>query len=247
MGKQAKKIYHGRDTKHSEFPHGELRGFKAGCRCLPCKRARADYNLVQKGVEFPEFRKLLGMEPSHPDFPHGTRKGYKYCKCDKCKKANNLYVVPLNRARLERDEKAREIKRLSNLAYRKTEKGMSVRKNHHAKRKALKRNLACCSSSIDMETLRIIYKDCPSGYHVDHILPLSKGGLHHPDNLQYLPAVINIKKGNDETFDCSKYAIRWQDHQAEPSTTIPQGSRGKCPEMPRTLNNEGRDMVYSAS
>ena len=32
-------------------------------------------------------------------------------------------------------------------------------------------------------------------YHVDHIHPLSKGGLHHPDNLQVLPADINIKKG----------------------------------------------------
>jgi hypothetical protein len=32
-------------------------------------------------------------------------------------------------------------------------------------------------------------------YHVDHIQPLAKGGLHHPDNLQVLPADINLKKG----------------------------------------------------
>lgn len=32
-------------------------------------------------------------------------------------------------------------------------------------------------------------------YHVDHIIPLSKGGLHHPDNLQILPADLNLKKG----------------------------------------------------
>jgi len=32
-------------------------------------------------------------------------------------------------------------------------------------------------------------------YHVDHIKPLSKGGLHHPDNLQILPADLNFKKG----------------------------------------------------
>lgn len=32
-------------------------------------------------------------------------------------------------------------------------------------------------------------------YHVDHIYPLAKGGLHHPDNLQVLPADINLKKG----------------------------------------------------
>ncbi len=33
-------------------------------------------------------------------------------------------------------------------------------------------------------------------YHVDHIHPLSKGGLHHPDNLQILPSDLNLKKGN---------------------------------------------------
>lgn len=32
-------------------------------------------------------------------------------------------------------------------------------------------------------------------YHVDHIKPLSKGGLHHPDNLQILPSDLNLKKG----------------------------------------------------
>ena len=30
--------------------------------------------------------------------------------------------------------------------------------------------------------------------HVDHIIPLAKGGLHHPDNMQLLPTVINLAK-----------------------------------------------------
>lgn len=33
-------------------------------------------------------------------------------------------------------------------------------------------------------------------YHVDHIHPISKGGLHHPDNLQILPSDLNLKKSN---------------------------------------------------
>jgi len=43
----------------------------------------------------------------------------------------------------------------------------------------------------------VAFRQAPSGeeYHVDHIIPLAKGGLHHPDNLQVLPADLNLKKG----------------------------------------------------
>jgi len=32
-------------------------------------------------------------------------------------------------------------------------------------------------------------------YHVDHRIPLAKGGKHHPDNLWVIPAVDNLRKG----------------------------------------------------
>lgn len=32
-------------------------------------------------------------------------------------------------------------------------------------------------------------------YHVDHIIPLAKGGWHHPDNLQVISASVNVRKG----------------------------------------------------
>jgi len=32
-------------------------------------------------------------------------------------------------------------------------------------------------------------------HHVDHIIPLAKGGLHHPSNLQVIPASVNLRKG----------------------------------------------------
>jgi len=46
-----------------------------------------------------------------------------------------------------------------------------------------------------------IYKECAKiteetgvPHHVDHIYPISKGGKHHPDNLQILTATENIRK-----------------------------------------------------
>ena len=32
-------------------------------------------------------------------------------------------------------------------------------------------------------------------YHVDHIKPLARGGLHHPRNLQVLRGIDNLRKG----------------------------------------------------
>jgi 5-methylcytosine-specific restriction endonuclease McrA len=36
-------------------------------------------------------------------------------------------------------------------------------------------------------------------FHVDHIVPLSKGGEHNAFNLQILPAIDNLRKGSNAT------------------------------------------------
>ena len=49
------------------------------------------------------------------------------------------------------------------------------------------------------EEILDFYRKRPEGYHVDHILPLhgkEVSGLHVIENLQYLPALENLAKGN---------------------------------------------------
>ena len=50
--------------------------------------------------------------------------------------------------------------------------------------------------NVDVNALQQIYLNRPEGYEVDHIHPVSKGGLHSPENLQYLIKEQNRKKSN---------------------------------------------------
>jgi 5-methylcytosine-specific restriction endonuclease McrA len=48
----------------------------------------------------------------------------------------------------------------------------------------------------DRDAIREFYANCPLGYEVDHIVPISKGGLHTLENLQYLTVSQNRRKSN---------------------------------------------------
>lgn len=61
----------------------------------------------------------------------------------------------------------------------------------------------------DLTLIRKIYENCPNGYHVDHIVALAAGGAHHQDNLQYLQASENCRKGKNKHYDQSK-SIPWK-------------------------------------
>lgn len=72
---------------------------------------------------------------------------------------------------------------------------------HAAKRRAIKANaMPSWLSEEDKNKIKQMYKNCPKGYHVDHIIPLQgKGvcGLHVPWNLQYLPERENLVKNSN--------------------------------------------------
>ncbi len=74
--------------------------------------------------------------------------------------------------------------------------------NVDAKRRAIGEGRVSHLSKDEAMIVKTIYKtrsrisQCTSiSFHVDHIIPLAKGGEHKPSNLQLLPAKINIKKG----------------------------------------------------
>jgi hypothetical protein len=109
------------------------------------------------------------------------------------------------------EEKANLSKKITeswNLRGRLTDKQKRAKNvaNVVAYRARLKNAIA---SDSDLSLIRKIYENCPERYHVDHILSLAKSGLHHQDNLQYLPISENCRKGKDRSYDKS-LAIDWR-------------------------------------
>ena len=87
-----------------------------------------------------------------------------------------------------------ETAKLCRSRYWTSDQGKAVARQNAAKRRYNIRQQQI--SEYYKDQLVEIYKKCPQGFEVDHIHPLSKGGLHVPWNLQYLPIKENRVKGN---------------------------------------------------
>lgn len=116
---------------------------------------------------------------------------------EEIKKKCKLYYIK-NKKRIEDyREKNKEDRIIKAVLYRQTEKAKLFSRINSAKRRAVK--LSRTPSWSNLEKIKQIYKDCPNGYHVDHIIPLQGklvSGLHVENNLQYLTAKENLSKSN---------------------------------------------------
>lgn len=66
---------------------------------------------------------------------------------------------------------------------------------------AKRRTLLAGETSVEIRQLYVLrdfYQAMSLGerFHVDHIVPLSRGGFHAYENLRVIPAVDNLRKGN---------------------------------------------------
>ncbi|MQB02341.1 MAG: hypothetical protein GEU78_19300 [Actinobacteria bacterium] len=120
-----------------------------------------------------------------------------------CRKCQSVYAATPDKRDKRRACTARwraadveRARRLERAATKKPSRRAAIRAKA-ALRRAQK--LQATPTWADHDKIKEIYRTCPEGYHVDHIVPLmgeNVCGLHVHNNLQHLPAAANIKKGN---------------------------------------------------
>lgn len=107
-------------------------------------------------------------------------------------------------------EKRRAARRETQRRYSKTEAGKAREERRHKKAPhraptaVVKRNYPLAIvplTEVEQQRVEGIYRFANAlrqrtnhGWDVDHCYPLSRGGVHHPDNLQVLPASVNRQK-----------------------------------------------------
>ena len=177
-----------RGARYVAMLHGERFYFSS----KPCKRGHISERLTDNGVCV-ECRRALER--------------------DKYKERYELKIKP---RRTKPEEKAKAAKKMAEIrakwsddqiaAHRDAAKirSRAWRQNNPAHRNALKRKYIADKGNrtpkwADLTRILEIYKGCPEGYHVDHIVPLrakNVSGRHVHYNLQYLPAIDNMRKNN---------------------------------------------------
>jgi 5-methylcytosine-specific restriction endonuclease McrA len=161
------------------FPHfAPITAYNRGCRCSRCKQEKKQIAAVSNKKN---QAKVVQRRIEYRKSPEGKAWAAAYWRTS--------------------EYKARKRSQLA--AWRQTPHGKAVSAANCAKRRARKRKQSPKLNDTEQQQVIAIYKRCQDltestgiQHHVDHIIPLSKEGEHHPDNLQILTAEENMKKGD---------------------------------------------------
>lgn len=105
----------------------------------------------------------------------------------------NEYEEYLKRKKYNESQRHLPKTKIAKEKYEKSEKGRRMRK-----RRSLLKNT---------EEIKSFYRNRPSGYVVDHIIPLALEGDHILENLQYLSRLENERKPRNKITTNDKVAI----------------------------------------
>ena len=122
-----------------------------------------------------------------------------YCiKRNKFLKRKDYYISYLKKYRQDKYEERKEFNSIRNKKLYLDNKGYYKHKSNKRRAKLLQ----AIPKFANLDKIKEIYKNCPKGYEVDHIIPLqgkNVSGLHIETNLQYLPMLENRVKSNKFT------------------------------------------------
>mgnify|MGYP003122358691 FL=1 len=166
----------------------------------PEERKRVKAENLRKNIE---ASKAMGYTQNCPNRDKAIKEGKKrYISKTPCKKCGEYerYVSSYGCCKCMIEE---GLKKLSNKEMMTPYRTKEKQNNKTYRYRAKKFSEAASLAPEENKRILTIYKECAiiteeTGvpHHVDHIIPISKGGKHHPDNLQILTATENIQKSN---------------------------------------------------
>lgn len=177
-------------------------------RCTRCKIAKClddfcndksafDSKTQRCKICISEIRKIQYVKFKHRD--RAATKAWALNNPEKLKtyreKHNKAYYDSNKSYFINYANKNKEIRTKRSAEWAKT--NPEIRASRQAYRRA--KQLKATPKWADLEAIEQFYLNCPKGWHVDHIYPLQgkyQSGLHVLENLQYLPAIENLRKSN---------------------------------------------------
>lgn len=171
--------------------YSNLSGYKSGCRCDLCKLAGATYS-KSKQTEIKKYN------AKYKKSVIGKLRTAKYEQSEKAKSSRKTYH-------------ASPAAKIIRATYNQSAAGKASAGLSRVKRRIRYYHSMLELTEHDRKLIYVIYLLRPIGYEVDHIKPLSKGGLDIPTNLQYLSILDNRRKHAKLNYIPTDRVIQWNE------------------------------------